>query len=1319
MPDKTMNVRNHLQRYIMLIGDAATKNESLGKYEKMLESLNQLAEITEEYYWKNEEGKMPALKKEDITKIHHAYKEVLKNCNRMLTIPDNQLKGVNELVNELSMLLSLDEAALDVVSPDKNMTLTEILENGRAVTVDIGNQSVSTTGNQMSSRIPLHIEGSDNVIKKGFFTKNSFADPLVNRDRILAEFRQKYPDMSEIFDHIETCDRQTFGNAVMGRAEGSIKNKSDPNVAKNIAYKVWKNSLNMVNVPGTVADKYETHPQYPKMMMELTYEMEKQQGLYITYIEEELYLHTDADANIDKRNAAMSAVTSLVGKPNLLAKSETMILMQNGKAVSGTFMENAVGKDAFHLSEDDPMREYDGDVYDNHEVFADIAAMQALDYICGNIDRHEGNMFYQFGDVNGKTKLIGITGIDNDLSFGLTPATTKKNVGNVWIQPEQFGVLDAATAQRILAIEKSTLQSTLSGYRLSLKEINAAWERTAHLQEKIIEGLEHFKNKKPGEIEPGFLRIVPADEWHHYNREVLAKAGNNQFKMLGNIKELIQKHEKKEKSRELGYHREKENLENLFQMEKEVNNTKPPVPVGRILGHGTMLKAPEKHMVEPLKFVIPEDTVLDFTAGASNKRFAFSYEDEKGSLKECFFTKARTLEVYEERERFFEQYAQEHSQYAEFIDRMKAHYQRIDSSTYMDNINYVPDFEELGYDEVEAESLKKDKNVEMMTQIITGRMFGIMVELQNRIQKENRSYHERVDMRNVAMNQIGDSLGVPDLLARTVPVQIQMGENIVDGVAMERVDGVDVANYRKGDIAADITDHLFDGIGLKSVADLQILDYICMNLDRHSGNMIYKFDGLDTGNPQFIGVQGIDNDYSFIGICPPADKKLNNFSVALDQISVISEKMADKILHMKTDDITDALVGTTLNKKEIIAAQQRLTRLQEAIENKKIQVVKDEDWKDMKLKDLADYGNIFGRLTEALDKMKNAPDKVRKTVNYEKIDRVDQFDKGALDNRNIDKYMAAAKETFEQDMLEIAKSERPLNELDENDVFLETKENLKLLSKMIEKADPALIKSSKEFKAMKNQCEQAVNRVSIIEREMKEKNTTQIGAEQSQFLFENIVALRRTANAYEMYKMDSLEGREANKIENVRIEAAKTTSAIAEKLCVGFRANEKVRSLELHTNRTVNIEIKAVINDMKSPDFDKEESKQAFAKIIYLKTMIENSDKLKKSNSMASALNEKAVEKAVNVIMKSKAFDKFMSRPQEQLLSMLENKNGVPFYKQFLRDNAAVMAKASIETKKDVLKEKANIIKQDEKKDKNLDVIEEVLEEDELGGPEI
>ena len=550
MPDKTTNVRNHLQKYIMLIGDAVSKQESVQKYGKLLESLNQLAETTEEYYWKNKEGKMPALKKEDIVKIRNAYKEVIKNCNRMLAVPENELKGVHVLVDEMSVLLSRDEAALDVATQDKNMSLPEILEHGRAITVDIGDQPISTTGNQMSSRIPLQIEGNNNTVKKGFFTQNAFADPLVNRDQILTAFRQKYPQMSEIFDCMEKCDRDTFGGVVLMQAEDVIRTtmkeetiKANPEQAKKVAHDTWRDFLKFLEVPVEVSDKYKVDPQYPKMMMEFIDEMSKQQKKFMLYVEGKSNLCTDIDANIDKRNSAMSAMTNLIGKPNLLAKAEPMIMMQNGKAVAGTFMENAVGKDAYHLPEGDPMREYDGDVYDNPEVFADIAAMQALDYICGNIDRHEGNMFYQFGTVNGKQKLIGITGIDNDLSFGTTPVITKGRVGNTWIKPEQFGVLDANTAQNILAINQSVLQTTLRGYGLSEKEINAAWERTKHLQEKIMEGLEHFKDRPVGEVEPGFLRIVPADEWQHYNREALARVGENQFKILGDMPKLIQTYE--------------------------------------------------------------------------------------------------------------------------------------------------------------------------------------------------------------------------------------------------------------------------------------------------------------------------------------------------------------------------------------------------------------------------------------------------------------------------------------------------------------------------------------------------------------------------------------------------------------------------------------------------------------------------------------------------------------------------------------------------------------------------------------------------------
>ena len=48
------------------------------------------------------------------------------------------------------------------------------------------------------------------------------------------------------------------------------------------------------------------------------------------------------------------------------------------------------------------------------------------------------------------------------------------------------------------------------------------------------------------------------------------------------------------------------------------------------------------------------------------------------------------------------------------------------------------------------------------------------------------------------------------------------------------------------------------------MADLQVADYIALNMDRHSENMIYQFEGLETGEPKFKGVVGIDNDFGLL-----------------------------------------------------------------------------------------------------------------------------------------------------------------------------------------------------------------------------------------------------------------------------------------------------------------------------------------------------------------------------------------------------------------------------------------------------------------------
>ncbi len=47
--------------------------------------------------------------------------------------------------------------------------------------------------------------------------------------------------------------------------------------------------------------------------------------------------------------------------------------------------------------------------------------------------------------------------------------------------------------------------------------------------------------------------------------------------------------------------------------------------------------------------------------------------------------------------------------------------------------------------------------------------------------------------------------------------------------------------------------------GFQDIANLQVLDYLCGNYDRHYANMFYQFDR----NGKLIGVQGIDNDGAF------------------------------------------------------------------------------------------------------------------------------------------------------------------------------------------------------------------------------------------------------------------------------------------------------------------------------------------------------------------------------------------------------------------------------------------------------------------------
>ena len=254
---------------------------------------------------------------------------------------------------------------------------------------------------------------------------------------------------------------------------------------------------------------------------------------YNTYLSKNSLLQCQPGCNVDRRNAAMSSVAQLFGKPHLLASSKPMVVYSNGKALSGTFMENAAGHELYDLSDDNPVRDADYDTYNNPGAFEDVAALQALDYICGNVDRHLGNFFVSFYEQDGVWKFSGIMGIDNDASFPESENILGR--GSQVVPLDEMLVIGEDMAAKILFLDEDTLRASLRGYGLSEKSIEQAWKRTQDLQKKIAEGIAHYSDVEPGKLDGGFLRVVPKDEWSSYKLEDLA--ANNLFLSIQSLAE--------------------------------------------------------------------------------------------------------------------------------------------------------------------------------------------------------------------------------------------------------------------------------------------------------------------------------------------------------------------------------------------------------------------------------------------------------------------------------------------------------------------------------------------------------------------------------------------------------------------------------------------------------------------------------------------------------------------------------------------------------------------------------------------------------------
>jgi hypothetical protein len=222
------------------------------------------------------------------------------------------------------------------------------------------------------------------------------------------------------------------------------------------------------------------------------------------------------------------------------------------------------------------------------------------------------------------------------------------------------------------------------------------------------------------------------------------------------------------------------------------------------------------------------------------------------------------------------------------------------------------------------------------------------------------------EQRCAAMNTMAGALGVSGIIAKTVKMQAIENGKVVEGLFTQKGEGSDIHNLKENDPATRVEKSgMNNPAALKSIAQLQMLDFICGNMNRQREKMLYQFAEKD-GQTILTGVQGFENNYSFGAF---DSQHLPRFSPIpkSQNLMAITEEMAEKIMAMTETSMQDLLKGHGLTEEEIGYAWERTQHIQNMIRegkeyfakhpNEKIaeghlRVVKDEEWQYLNLNEL-------------------------------------------------------------------------------------------------------------------------------------------------------------------------------------------------------------------------------------------------------------------------------------------------------------------------------------------------------------------------------
>ena len=525
------------------IKNKQSDNESYAKFKASLQSLVQDIDslmIPTEEGWK-------LMDQETTESLYEKYSNTAKHLNAYLkeTANSNDPKE-NELRDVCTAFRHFFAADMEVVRKYRNAhgeqkSMPTLFEEARSQTVALYNNDLDIKGGALSSRIPMKVLTKKSGEMDGFYTKAEYFDPAKSIQAIMDKEAEKIEDPvgQALCLHFTEICKEFF------RARGFDENKEPDNfkalfasigefdkvnktpVIKPSAFASGFASIIRTLGADNVADICDLDeddvliPEHSRDVLDALGNIDHMchklawQWNGISCMQS---AHIDYKARIDIRNVAMSDVADLLGVGELICEAHRMkVRDKDGNESEGIFMAKARGVDPDHPGPGYQNVRAKDLIEGDAMVLKQLADLQVVDYICGNVDRHGGNMFYIF-DENKKIK--GIQGIDNDLSFGTF--TDKDQIHMNLMPPKDMGVISKSMADRILALDPAQLTYTLYG-TLDKEEVEAARIRLENMKEAITRSREIVAKQKAENPEMdamgirvpfGHLREIKDKEWH-------------------------------------------------------------------------------------------------------------------------------------------------------------------------------------------------------------------------------------------------------------------------------------------------------------------------------------------------------------------------------------------------------------------------------------------------------------------------------------------------------------------------------------------------------------------------------------------------------------------------------------------------------------------------------------------------------------------------------------------------------------------------------------------------------------------------------------